>query len=189
MSRKVVIGRETRVDFGELAKGVPAKIDTGADGSAVWASDIHIDEKNRLCFKLFDRTSPYYTGEIIKRTNYKVARVKSASGDIVVKFQAYIPVKIKGRRIRTLFGLCDRSTHTYPVLIGRRTLHGRFIVDVTKDEGIFEPKIKSNTATGLRKQLAENPQDFYQNVYLKGVAEWKLQFSQTEMATIQRNAS
>lgn len=170
MSRKVVIGRETRVNFGELAKGIPAKIDTGADGSAVWASDIHIDEKDRLCFKLFDRTSPYYTGEVIKRTTYKVAQVKSASGDIVVKFQAYIPVTIKGRRIRALFGLCDRSTHTYPVLIGRRTLHGKFIVDVTKDEGIFDQKIKTNSAE-LRKQLAENPQEFYQNVYLKGVAE------------------
>ncbi|MBP5634369.1 ATP-dependent zinc protease [Candidatus Saccharibacteria bacterium] len=170
MSNKVIIGRETRVDFGDLAKGIPAKVDTGADGSAVWASDIRIDEKNRLCFKLFDRTSQYYTGEVIKRTDYKVARVKSASGDVVLKFQTHLSVTIKGKRIRVLFGLCDRSTHTYPVLIGRRTLHGRFIVDVTKDEGIFEQKLAKNSKK-LTSKLAENPQDFYQNVYLKGVAE------------------
>ena len=168
MSKKTIIGRETRVDFGDLANGIPAKVDTGADGSAVWASDIHIDEKNRLCFKLFDTTSPYYTGKEIKRTVYRVARVKSASGDVVLKFQTHLSVTIKGRNIRVLFGLSNRSTHRYPVLIGRQTLHGKFLVDVTKDEGIYKPIRKAGKK--LTAQLEKDPQDFYKNVYLKGVA-------------------
>ena len=163
---KIIIGRETRVDFGKFAIGVPAKVDTGADGSAVWASDIRIDKAGCLRFKLFDESSPFYTGRVLKRTDYKVAHVKSASGDTTIKFQAYITVKIGGKRVRALFGLCDRSTHAYPVLIGRRTLHGRFLVDVTKNEGISTKK-KSITLN-LRKQLAENPHEFYKNVYLKG---------------------
>lgn len=166
MSEKIIIGRETLIDFGKYAVGVPAKVDTGADGSAVWASDIRVDKEGRLRFKLFDKTSPYYTGRVLKRTDYKVAQVKSASGNVSLKFQAYITVKICGKRVRVLFGLSDRSTHTYPVLIGRRTLHGKFIVDVTKNEGLHKPK-RPNT-NNLRKQLAEDPRGFYKNVYLKG---------------------
>ena len=159
MSQKDIIGRETRIDFGRSIQGVPAKIDTGADSSAIWASDIHIDNKNRLCFKLFGEGSPYY-----------IAHVKSASGDVVLKFRTHINVKIKGRRIRVLFGLCDRSTHTYPILIGRRTLSGKFIVDVTQHEGIYPTLVKTKTAN-YNKKLAKDPQEFYQKYFLKGATE------------------
>ena len=166
MTEKIVIGRETRIDFGKYAIGVPAKVDTGADGSAVWASHIRVDKEGRLCFRLFDEASPYYTGRVLKRTQYTVAQVKSASGNITLKFQAYITVKICGKRIKVLFGLSDRSTHNYPVLIGCRTLRGKFIVDVAKNEGIYSPK--KTKSIKLRKQLAKNPRNFYKNVYLKG---------------------
>lgn len=170
MSRKDIIGRETRIDFSRSIQGVPAKIDTGADGSAIWASDIHIDNKNRLCFKLFGEGSPYYTGRTLTRTDYSVVCVKSASGDVVLKFRTHISVKIKGRRIRVLFGLCDRSTHTYPILIGRRTLSGKFIVDVAQHEGIY-PTLKKTKVANLNKKLAKDPQEFYQKYFLKGATE------------------
>ena len=175
MSQKDIIGRETRIDIDSNIQGVPAKIDTGADGSAIWASDIRIDKQNRLCFKLFGEGSPFYTGRTLRRTDYSVASVKSASGDENIKFRTHISIVIKGRRIKALFGLCDRSTHTYPVLIGRRTLSGKFIVDVSQNEGIYS-KLKKTKTKGLSKKLANDPQDFYQNYYLKGTAKWKLQF-------------
>ena len=182
MSEKDIIGRETRIDIGRNIQGVPAKIDTGADGSAIWASDIHIDSNNRLCFKLFGKGSPYYTGRTLKRTRYSVANVKSASGDVVLKFRTHIKIKIKGRQIKVLFGLCDRSSHTYPVLIGRRTLSGKFIVDVTQHEGIY-PTLEKTKTRAYNKKLAKNPQEFYQKYYLKGDEEWKSQSSLTEMPT------
>ena len=58
-NEKDIIGRETLVDFTENIVNIPAKIDTGADSSAVWASDIRVDENNLLHFKLFDKSSPY----------------------------------------------------------------------------------------------------------------------------------
>ena len=48
MSEKQLIGREARVDIIGDIDNVPAKIDTGADGSAIWASNIHIDDNNNL---------------------------------------------------------------------------------------------------------------------------------------------
>ncbi len=126
---KFIIGRNVRVDFGKRAVGVPAKIDTGADGSSVWASKIRVDDEGVLTFALFGKGSPYYNGKIFRRTDYSVAMVTSASGHKVMKFRTHFSIKINGRRVKTLFGLSDRSKHEFPVLIGRRTLQGRFLVD------------------------------------------------------------
>lgn len=60
------------VDFGKRAQKVPAKIDTGADSSAVWASNIRIG-KDGVLVLLFGKGSPYYNGKIFKRTDYTVA--------------------------------------------------------------------------------------------------------------------
>jgi len=48
MKEKTVIGSTEFVDFGKRAQKVPAKIDTGADSSAVWASNIRIDKADSL---------------------------------------------------------------------------------------------------------------------------------------------
>ena len=169
MSQKTVIGRDAEVTFVGLAENVPAKVDTGADASAVWASDIFVDEQGILHYKLFDEGSPYYTGEEITTDDYSVAMVKSASGDIVMKYKVKLPVLIKGKRIGAVFGLSDRSTHNYPILIGRRTLKGKFIVDVEEKATEVEKNGK-NTPT-LNEQMKEDPYKFYKEQYLNGVEE------------------
>ena len=57
MKEKAIIGSTEFVNFGERAQKIPAKIDTGADSSAVWASDIHIDKDGALKFSLFGEGS------------------------------------------------------------------------------------------------------------------------------------
>ena len=163
--KKLIIGREARVDIDGYAKGVPAKIDTGADGSAIWASNIRVNKDNELCFCLFDETSEFYTGEEIRTKDFTVSDVKSASGHKKLKFCPYLTITISGVTLRTRFGLSDRSTHKYPILIGRRTLSEKFLVDVSVDEGLIQPKHENSR--GLRKKLKENPYKFYKEYYLK----------------------
>lgn len=55
--KKTIIGREVKVDIDGIASGIPAKVDTGADGSAIWASSIRVDEEGNLRFYLFDKAS------------------------------------------------------------------------------------------------------------------------------------
>ena len=187
MSQKTVIGRDAEVSFVNMVDNVPAKVDTGADTSAVWASDIFVDENGKLHFKLFDDGSPYYTGEDIVTDDYSVAMVKSASGDTVMKYKVKLSIRIKGRRIKTVFGLSDRSTHSYPILIGRRTLHGKFIVDV--EEKVTDVEKDVSSTAKLNEQMREDPYKFYQEQYLNGVdEEWKLQSYPMEMPTIPPNA-
>ena len=166
MSEKSIIGRDTKIDFVDLATQVPAKIDTGADGSAVWASDIFVDENGMLHFKLFGEGSPYYTGKEISTKDYSVIMTKSASGDIVMKYRTKLSIRIMDKRIKAKFGLSDRSTHNYPVLIGRKTLHGKFLVDVTEKTDQAD-KIKKVTPKGLNRQMREDPHKFYKEHYLK----------------------
>lgn len=162
---KTIIGRNTRISFGKRAIDVPAKIDTGADSSAVWASNIRVDKNGVLKFSLFGKGSPYYNGKVFKRTDYSVAMVKSASGHEIVKYRTHFTITLGGRKIRTLFGLSDRSSHNYPVLIGRRTIAGKFLIDTSIGE--IKTLAKNKTRV-LNKELAKNPRKFYKKYHQKG---------------------
>jgi hypothetical protein len=166
MVEKGIIGREVEVDFEDEAKKVPAKVDTGADSSAVWATGIFVDQDNVLHYKLFGKKSPYYTGKEHTTRSYSVAMTRSSLGEQALKYRVKIPVTIGGRKIRATFGLSNRSTHNYPVLVGRRTLKGKFLVDVSREENLV--KAKKNTPPGLNKKMKENPYEFYKNNFLNG---------------------
>ena len=55
-----------------------------------------------------------------------------------VRYKVKLSIVIGGRRIMATFTLSDRSTQVYPVLIGRSTLTGKFIVDVAKGNPLTE---------------------------------------------------
>ena len=163
MATKDVIGRDALVDFGDEIRGVPAKVDTGADSSAVWASDIFVDESHILHFKLFGKKSPYYTGVEHTTDKFSIAMTKSSLGEQTLKYRVKLPVTIAGHKICASFGLSDRSTHNYPILIGRRTLNGKFIVDVSQSSNLV--KVKKNTPVGLNEEMKKNPYKFYKENY------------------------
>lgn len=161
-AQKTIIGRNVKVDFGRRAVNVPAKVDTGADGSSVWASNIRVDKDGVLKFSLFGKGSPHYNGKVFQRTDYSVAMVKSASGHEIIKYRTHFTIILAGKKIKALFSLSDRAVHNFPVLIGRRTLSGKFLVDVSMNE-VKNPK-KSQTIR-LNKELAKDPHKFYKKYH------------------------
>lgn len=112
-------------------KAVPAKIDTGADSSAIWASNI-IEKNGQLSFTLFDHSSPYYSGKVITTHDYITTLIKSSFGYTEPRYKIHLAIVLSGRTIRASFTLADRSLNKYPVLIGRGTLHSKFVVDVSR---------------------------------------------------------
>ena len=165
MKEKAIIGSTEFVNFGERAQKVPAKIDTGADSSAVWASNIHIDKDGMLKFSLFGEGSPYYDGKIFKRTDYSVARVRSAMGQEQIRYRTHFWVKISGRKIKMLMNLSDRSKNEFPVLIGRRSISGKFLVDVSRKN---VRRKKPPVTTSLNEEIKLNPYEFYKKYHQKG---------------------
>lgn len=129
-----VIGRAEKIDLPEQSLlEVPAKVDTGADVSALWASDISVTGEG-LRFRLFGPGNTFYTGKylIFPNGSYGTTRVSSSFGHRQLRYTIRVPIRLAGRRILATFTLTDRSNKTYPILLGRRLLHGKFVVDVTQ---------------------------------------------------------
>ena len=141
---------------------VPAKIDTGADTSAIWASNITMTPGGILKFSLFGPGSPFYTGKILKRTAYQVVVVRSATGEEQTRYQVFLRIKIAGHSIRARFNLSDRSRNNFPILIGKRTLRGRFLVDVERSAVDFS---KNPSSDRLQAESDRDPYAFHQRYF------------------------
>jgi hypothetical protein len=164
-----IIGRNAAVDFVGYVKKVPAKVDTGADSSSVWATNIRVNEDGILEFTLFGEGSEFYTGEVIKRERYSVAQVRSASGHQQIRYRAEFSLRVGRKRIKAVFNLSDRSQQRFPVLIGRRTLKYKFLVDVSKVRYSEPEEVASIKTKVLNNELLENPQAFYKKYFGKNL--------------------
>jgi hypothetical protein len=128
------IGRVQKVyllDY--MEQPIVAKVDTGADLSSIWASNIR-EDNGVLSFYLFGPESPDYTGKIVclSEGDYSITRVASSFGDRELRYTVKLRIKISGRVVLATFTLANRSKKTYPILLGRRLLQGKFVVDVSK---------------------------------------------------------
>lgn len=133
---KAVIGRAERVDFPAAEVfNVPAKIDTGAYRTSVWASDIR-EEDGVLKFKLMGPKSEFYSGKDCEVKSYEIVDVENSFGQKEQRYSIIFTVKVGHKTIRTNVTLADRSKKTYPVLIGRKFLRGRYLVDVSEGDPI-----------------------------------------------------
>lgn len=161
-----IIGSTEYVDVVNV-KGVPAKIDTGADSSSIWASHIRVTKDGVLHFRLFGEGSPFYNGKAFKRKDFKVAVVRSTSGHEQLRYRTHLTLKLKGRRIKVLFNLSDRSNNNFPILIGRRSITSKFLVDVSRNHTTIRPK---NPKTKIaQRRLMEDPYRFHRK-YIKRFA-------------------
>ncbi|HEY8999639.1 MAG TPA: RimK/LysX family protein [Candidatus Saccharimonadales bacterium] len=133
---KAIVGRAERVDFpdGDI-KGVPAKIDTGAFRSALWASSIR-EENGVLKFTMLGPESPYYSGKECETSAYERVEVENSFGDKEERYSVHIRIRLGTKIVPTNFTLTDRSQKVYPVLIGRKLLRGRYVVDVSEGQPI-----------------------------------------------------
>jgi len=131
-----VLGRVEKVNFPNLQLfDIDAKIDTGAYTTALHCHDIieRIENnKKKLFFKLLDPSHPDYNEREIVFNEYEKKKIKNSFGDFEERFVIKTTIEIKNRKIKTLMSLTDRGSMKYPVLIGRRLLRSKFIVDVSK---------------------------------------------------------
>ena len=144
-------------------KNIPAKIDTGADSSSIWSSNIDMKKDGTLVFSLFAEGSPFYTGELLETKDYFVKVVRSAHGDEQIRYRVKLPVKLGQKAFETTFTLASRAKNNFPILIGRHTLEGRFLVDVSV-RNVEKPK--NPRTTPLNDELRKDPYTFHQK-YVK----------------------
>ncbi|MFZ1249405.1 MAG: RimK family alpha-L-glutamate ligase [Candidatus Saccharimonadales bacterium] len=144
-----IIGSSEPVSFPEIGlTDVPARIDTGARNSTIWASNI-VESNGRLTFSFFAEGHVLYTGELIAAEQFTRIIVTPSNGMAEERYVVKLLCVVKGRKIRTSFTLADRSTQIYPVLVGRNILRDRFIVDISSYD--LNPKEDAEYARLLRK--------------------------------------
>ena len=129
---KMTIGRREIIDFPDLDLfSIEAKIDTGALTSVLHCHDIR-EENGVLYFILLDPSHPEYNEKEQQSSGYYQKEIKNSFGEVENRYIIKTTIRIGHRRIKALISLTDRGTMRYPVLIGRRFLKNKFIVDVSQ---------------------------------------------------------
>ena len=158
--KKVIIGRTAHIVIpSEGVRSIRVKIDTGADRSSIWASNITMSDDGKLSFTLFAPESKYYSGTVYRTKNFEASRVRSAHGGLQVRFRIHLTIILGGKKIRGTFTLADRSKNKYPALIGCKILNKKFLVDVSK--GL----IRENRTDELTQELKCDPKAFFEKYY------------------------
>lgn len=129
----IVIGRHVRVSFPDIGfTQVDAKVDTGAFRTVLHCERCEEEETPQgkqlvADFKL--------EGNEVKRlyfTDYFSKEFKSSFGEKETRFCIQTTLQIGRKKIKSSVSLTDRSDMKFQVLIGRKTLLKRFLVDVSK---------------------------------------------------------
>lgn len=136
MSEKRIIGRKEFASFPEFElKQIDVKIDTGAYTSSIHC--YHIEEKNLndkkvLFFKLLDPKHKQYNNQIFSTENYRQKIIRSSTGHASKRYIIKTQIELFDQLYPIELSLSERKSMKYPVLIGRKLLNGKFIVDTSK---------------------------------------------------------
>lgn len=127
---KVIIGRSELLTFvGSDAVNVPAKADTGAYRSAVHAENI-VEQDGILSFDLLGGHP--VCGAMVHRIaaeEYTKVWIANSFGHREERYEVKLKVKLGPKIFHARFTLADRSKKIYPILLGRKLLNHRFLVD------------------------------------------------------------
>lgn len=130
-AEKNIIGSKEYISFPELGKqNIIARIDTGAKTSSmhcerVWVQ--RINNKNVLCATLIRKHS-----EITTFSKFSLKEVKSSNGHTQIRYFINMLVQFGNDVFETEFTLTNRDKMNNPVLLGRKFLKNKFLVDVSK---------------------------------------------------------
>ncbi|WP_338769579.1 RimK/LysX family protein [Bernardetia sp. ABR2-2B] len=141
-----IIGRVESVGLTDL--GVPvidAKTDTGAYTSSLHCHNIRVveeEEKQFLCFSMLDPTHEDYQEKEYRLEEFSQKKVRSSNGITQTRYKIRTRIRIGRSDYKTDFTLTDRKSMRYPILLGRKLLSKRFLVDCSQTYMLPLPKKK-----------------------------------------------
>jgi hypothetical protein len=126
-----LIGRREFVDFPALAlTNIEAKIDTGAYTSSIHVESLNIHYEDNKAVLYFTIEQDGLKSFRFEDFSQKV--IKNSFGEMEERYVIRTVIRIGKRRIRTVISLSNRDNMRFPVLIGRRLVKGKFLIDVKK---------------------------------------------------------
>ncbi len=143
---KIIIGRTDKIDLPDLGlSNIQAKIDTGAYTSAIHCSGIHFekaeDGSQILCYTISGaRLGKGQKAQKFKTLQYKLKKIRSSNGELQARYIVKTRIILFGKIFKVEFSLSDRSHMKNPILLGRKLLNDKFVVDVSEEDLSFGMK-------------------------------------------------
>lgn len=129
LKHKIIIGRSDIADFPELGfNQVQVKIDTGAYTSSIHCKSIEVKDDKLYCIFL-DEKHPEYSLNTHCFEDYKTICVKSSNGISQQRYEIKSKIKLFNKIYSISLSLSDRKDMRTPVLLGRKFLNPKFVVD------------------------------------------------------------
>jgi len=126
---KLTIGRSDIADFPGLnLNGIEIKVDTGAYTSSFHCHNIVLENDVLRC-QFLDPEHEKYHEKFFYFTNFSEKMVKSSNGVSEKRFLIKTEILIFDQTYPIELSLTERGSMKYPVLLGRKFLSKKFIVD------------------------------------------------------------
>ncbi len=136
LAKKQTIGLSDQLDIPSAKLiNVPCKIDTGAYNCSIDCSKfrlVKIHGVPTLFFTLLGKEYKQFSGVELQTTQFVQKKVKSSSGHSQYRYQIMLEIELFGEIHEAAFNLSRRHNMKYPILLGRKFLSKRFVVDVSK---------------------------------------------------------
>ena len=133
---KITIGRFDKADFPELSlEDIDVKIDSGAYTSSIHCSNIEeitVDGESLIRFQLLDEEHPFYNHKNFDTKNYSSKIVKSSNGISEKRFMIQTEIIIFNKKLPIFLTLSERKDMKFPILLGRKFLNKKFVIDTAK---------------------------------------------------------
>lgn len=127
--KKKIIGRLDKANFPELnLNDISIKIDTGAYTSSIHCENI-VEKPDGLHCIFLDKEHPEYDHKPLVFKAYNKIRVKSSNGIAQSRYEIKSSIEIFGKVYKISLSLSNRKEMKHPVLLGRKFLNKKFIVD------------------------------------------------------------
>ncbi len=134
---KKIIGRVDKANFPELGlKNIAVKIDTGAYTSSIHCKDIR-EEDGVLYCKFLDKDHPDYNKKTLTFHEYNTIKVRSSNGIAQKRYEIKSNIQLFGKTYKISLSLSDRQEMRFPVLLGRKFLNKKFLVDPQQKDVSF----------------------------------------------------
>jgi hypothetical protein len=129
----MVVGEIEHVTIKSKNLRLKARIDTGATTSSLNAQELQPFERDGKKWIKFSVTDPvsenFYDFE---RPVVRIAEIKRHGAAAQERPVVKLKIMLGDVEMEREFSLADRSKYTFPVLIGRNVLRGKFLVDVDR---------------------------------------------------------
>lgn len=137
------IGRTDKADFPSLhLHDIDVKIDTGAYTSTIHCKNVQVED-NYLKSVFLDPEHPAYHEKEFIFDKYDVRVVKSSNGQTQARYRILTEIELFGKCYPIFLTLSDRGEMKYPVLLGRKFLTKRFVVDINRTNLSYKLKLKN----------------------------------------------